>query len=1008
MSMDKTFVEEDFLMSGMGGANANNPNMFGAAFTMQPTPGVGMGGMNMPMNMGSMQSMMYMGVPQMTPALFNPSAASSVDDLSSGAIEFPPELGGPEPPKTTAPNAGPANPSMGMDPSLVQMNSMMGMNPHMYMNPAMPQMQYNPMFGGFQPQNLNMMQQHMLQQQQQQYLQLMQANMIPMNGVNPGMMPTANVASVATTPSQPNSTPSSAPSPANNGSWRSTADDPQRKDVISRIIRFLQMQKPNAPPDWIRRLPQMARKLEEALYRKASSKAEYNDMNTLQQRLHVVAQEFKNKDWRSAADDVIRQDLIHRIVLLLQAQNPNATPDWINRLPHMAKKLEEMLYQKATSKAEYTDNSRLKERLQIVATEIHKNNQKKTNPQPPTAPPAAATKQEKLEALPMPAELSNPFLEKAKIIASFLTPRTISDYNQKVQTMIQNIGQHRVVLMRQQQRLMQLRHACDCKLDKCSQPLCAEMKPLWAHIQTCRQSEICSTPHCVSSKYVLAHYQQCMKSTCVVCSSLNQPPGLAATTAMNQPSPAMMTMPQQPMQSAVPLQMPTELKQEATPASFVDKAKSISSTLPENVIRDYHQKVDFMMADASREHHQSILQRQQQRLLQLRHASECKLDKCIQPTCAEMKALWTHMQTCKQAETCSAPHCVSSKYVLAHFQHCNKPSCVVCLPLREVKTEPAAAPSGGATMEKIRQFTEKAKGVANMLTTKQTQDYHAKVLGMMHVKVISQNQTILERQQQRLLHLRHALFCTVDKCFASYCPEMKKLWAHVTVCKKSESCAYAHCLSSKYVLSHFQQCTNPSCVVCALVRDPVEMEKTLTEEAKMNAEKKEPLKRQHSLMEPEQPPAKKQQTLPVVKEEKPQATQQQQQQQLQQQQQQQQLQQQQQQQQQLQQLQQQQQQQQQQLQQQQQQQQQQKQQQQQQQQQQQSASSSTGPQQKSPAATPAPPAPKKESPLTMIECPPDLLKDESELLKDDFNFMENIDEELGNEMLEFDGFLMDE
>ncbi|KAF0775352.1 hypothetical protein AaE_000948, partial [Aphanomyces astaci] len=569
--------------------------------------------------------------------------------------EFPPELGG-DPPKLTASSS--LNSGGAMDPSaMMGMNSMMasGMNPHMYLNPGMQQMQYNPMFGGYPPQNLNMMQQQHQMMQQQQYLQFMQQNMINMNNnqqggnnSNPGTSTSNNNMMANPTPQATPPPPAAPPSASSGattnagGSWRSPSDDPQRKDVIGRIIRFLQMQKPNAPPDWIRRLPQMARKLEEALYRKASSKPEYNDMNTLQQRLHVVAQEFKNKDWRSADDNGIRQDLIHRIVMLLRAQNPNATPDWINRLPHMAKKLEEMLYQKATSKAEYTDNARLKERLQVVATEIHKNNQKKAAKVPPPEAPTTGSAL-KMEALGMPAELRHPFLDIARAIASYLTPRTITEYNHKVLTMIQNIGQHRVVLMRQQQRLMQLKHACECHADKCAHPACAEMKPLWAHIQTCPESENCATPHCVSSKYVLAHYQQCMKSTCVVCASLNQPPPPPPQQQQQQLNHLQQQQmlqhhhqlqqfkqQQQQQHQAVlaqqnqPLQMPRELKDELQVSPFASHAKLISSTLPENIIRDYHQKVDFMMNDSSQAQHQSILHRQQQRLLELRHASECK------------------------------------------------------------------------------------------------------------------------------------------------------------------------------------------------------------------------------------------------------------------------------------------------------------------------------------------------------------------------------------------------
>ncbi|OQR98354.1 hypothetical protein ACHHYP_08721 [Achlya hypogyna] len=876
--MDNKFADDELLFNNSMGGSATNPNvnLFGNAFSMAPSQGNGGGNAaNNMMNPAlyssmSMQGMMAMGSNSM-PMMYNAmTSGTSSDDLSGSAIQFPAEL------MNSPKNPGNAA-TMGLG----------GMDPMMQMNP----MGMNPMMGGGGMPNLNMypmqpsvppnfymlppqQQQQYLWQQQQQYIHMMQANMM-MNGGNM-MMPTQpqpqqpqpHHAAVHTAVQMPMTT------------WQTTADNPMRKDVITRIVQFLQMQKPNAPQDWMKRLPQMAKKLEEALYRKATSKAEYNDMSTLQARLHVVAQEFKTKttmanakppgEWRSIEDNPVRQELISRIVNLLKAQNPSATAEWIGRLPHMAKKLEDMLYQKATSKAEYTDLNRLKERLQEVATEIHKTNhmQLKEKAAPAPAPPAP------------PAPKDGSFTDIAKGIASHLSPRTIGEYNQKVMSMMVNLDQNRLVLQRQHMRLMQLRHASECKLpaDKCPTPACADMKLLWAHLQQCHKSELCKAPHCLSSKYVLAHYQQCTMPTCVVCRA----PGAESTPAAQPP--------QQPTPTPTPQQ---------PPFAFQNHARGIASTLPEKAVQDYHQKVEFMLNDKTKEHHQSILLRQQQRLMQLRHASECLLERnCPTPACQEMKPLWRHLQTCRQTENCPTAHCLSSKYVLAHFQQCMKPQCAVCQPVRLAQqqqqhaqqqqqqqqaqfqyqqaqyqqhqqmqlhsqqqqqqqqqqqppaaaapTQPAAPPaaapkeepaSGSATSkERIRQFTEKAKAIANMLTAKTTQDYHTKVVGMMQPRNVHQNQTILERQQQRLLHLRHALFCAADKCVAAHCAEMKKLWQHINQCKKSDACAFAHCLSSKYVLSHFQQCANLACVVCELVRNPVEMDKLEADDARGNAD----------------------------------------------------------------------------------------------------------------------------------------------------------------------------
>ena len=48
-----------------------------------------------------------------------------------------------------------------------------------------------------------------------------------------------------------------------------------RKSMVSRIIQLLQSRRPSNSNDWQQKLPQMARRLEEALYFNASSPEEY-------------------------------------------------------------------------------------------------------------------------------------------------------------------------------------------------------------------------------------------------------------------------------------------------------------------------------------------------------------------------------------------------------------------------------------------------------------------------------------------------------------------------------------------------------------------------------------------------------------------------------------------------------------------------------------------------------------------------------------------------------------
>ena len=73
------------------------------------------------------------------------------------------------------------------------------------------------------------------------------------------------------------------------------------------------------------------------------------------------------KAWHTVEDGTIRTSMVERIVGLLQQRRPNATPDWQEKLPHMAKRLENELYVQAETLAEYSDPYTLKNRLQQLA-----------------------------------------------------------------------------------------------------------------------------------------------------------------------------------------------------------------------------------------------------------------------------------------------------------------------------------------------------------------------------------------------------------------------------------------------------------------------------------------------------------------------------------------------------------------------------------------------------------------------------------------------------------------
>jgi hypothetical protein len=59
-------------------------------------------------------------------------------------------------------------------------------------------------------------------------------------------------------------------------------------------VHLIQQQRPNASQEWLKKVPPMAKRLEEWLYRSAMSLDEYNDAATLKQRLHQLAVNMRN------------------------------------------------------------------------------------------------------------------------------------------------------------------------------------------------------------------------------------------------------------------------------------------------------------------------------------------------------------------------------------------------------------------------------------------------------------------------------------------------------------------------------------------------------------------------------------------------------------------------------------------------------------------------------------------------------------------------------------------
>jgi hypothetical protein len=216
--------------------------------------------------------------------------------------------------------------------------------------------------------------------------------------------------------------------------WHKNKEDlPIRRNMITQIVHLLQKRKPNAPPEWLKKIPDMARRLEDSLYRSAQSKIIYQDMSTLKTRLHGVAQSYQRNRTNNQVSGHQSQHHVH-----LSSEHRAHGPGG-NMLPNH-------------SRDPRLSGSGGSGGVPGV-----------------TAPRQGNTNKVMTE-------------EEKKLMAK----------------------QKQQVLRQQQQRLLLLRHASKCKYGTAEIPQtcpatkhCKEMKTLWLHITRCKDQR-CQRAHCVS------------------------------------------------------------------------------------------------------------------------------------------------------------------------------------------------------------------------------------------------------------------------------------------------------------------------------------------------------------------------------------------------------------------------------------------------------------------------------------------------------------------------------
>lgn len=300
-----------------------------------------------------------------------------------------------------------------------------------------------------------------------------------------------------------------------NGGWQSDGDYQERRRMIAKIVHLLQQRKPNAPQEWLKKLPQMAKRLEESLYRAAKSFEEYNDASTLKTRLQQLAVNIGMKTKKMQQQQALLQQQRQgqppqqqqQPQNFRQTSQPQGQP-MVQQQQQQQQAAPPMQQQQQPQQPMVQQQQPSGQRM-VSMSEINPIMAQPTQPQSAPAPVAMPTAPVAPSAMQsQPAPIGAPAPGTAAPGAN--GNKGVSDRQQ--------------VLRHQQQRLLLLRHAAKCQHEdgRCPvTPHCAGMKRLWKHIAECKNQK-CLVPHCVSSRYVLSHYHRCKDVRCPVCGPVRE------------------------------------------------------------------------------------------------------------------------------------------------------------------------------------------------------------------------------------------------------------------------------------------------------------------------------------------------------------------------------------------------------------------------------------------------------------------------------------------------------
>jgi len=275
---------------------------------------------------------------------------------------------------------------------------------------------------------------------------------------------------------------------------------------------LLQARKPNAPVEWMQKLPQMARRLEESLFRSAQSFDEYKDTQTLKKRLQALAIAMGLR-----AQQQKQKNEEHGPIHTGSDMNSSHAPETSGRDTNTSNVMSGVGTDSGLSTSshpggEISANASIPNNRLVSLSDIN-----------PLMGLSSAEGNMDTSTVKGDTEMNSAVNASAALAtrssSTICTTREVSSIQRPY-----HADQRQQVLRQQQQRLLLLRHASKCPHENGTCPVtphCAGMKRLWKHIAECKDQQ-CQMAHCVSSRYVLSHYHRCKDPRCAVCGPVRE------------------------------------------------------------------------------------------------------------------------------------------------------------------------------------------------------------------------------------------------------------------------------------------------------------------------------------------------------------------------------------------------------------------------------------------------------------------------------------------------------